>query len=177
MTIKNSIHNRKIIRTPFGFMELRATEKNSLSHCLWISEEESHKIFSSEYDANSDCDSDFTHVLILAQRQIEEYFSGKRMSFDLNLELQGTDFQISVWSALKKIPYGHKIFYNDLAKNIHKPGASMAIGTALNRNPLCLVLPCHRVISKNKNIIGYSGGAKIKVALHDFEENRAIKRE
>jgi methylated-DNA-[protein]-cysteine S-methyltransferase len=93
-----------------------------------------------------------------AVRQLEEYFAGKRRDFDLPLNLDGTEFQQRVWRALTEIPYGETRSYGELAKRIGNPNASRAVGLANGRNPVSIVVPCHRVIGADGSLTGYGGG-------------------
>jgi len=104
-----------------------------------------------------------------AKRQIEEYFNGRRKYFDLDLDLRGTEFQISVWQALQSIPFAKTISYKDLALKISKPKAVRAVGNANAKNSLPLIIPCHRVILSDGKLGGYSGGRGIKSMLINFE--------
>ncbi|MBC7397298.1 MAG: methylated-DNA--[protein]-cysteine S-methyltransferase [Bdellovibrionales bacterium] len=114
-------------------------------------------------------------VQILAQSvgQLDEYFAGKRMEFDLPLDVQGTEFQKSVWKALTKIPYGKTASYRDIAKKVKNENASRAVGTANGKNPLCIIVPCHRVIASNGTLGGYSGGLHLKTQLLALEKSLA----
>lgn len=102
--------------------------------------------------------------------QLEEYFEGKRKSFDLPFEPKGTEFQKSVWNELLKIPYGETCSYGEIAKRIGNPKASRAIGMANNRNPISIIIPCHRVIGANGKLVGYGGGIDIKEKLLNLEK-------
>jgi methylated-DNA-[protein]-cysteine S-methyltransferase len=97
-----------------------------------------------------------------AIRQLNEYFAGTRREFDLPLRLQGTTFQRSVWQALTKIPYGATLTYGEQAARIGNPNASRAVGLANGRNPISIVVPCHRVIGANGSLTGYGGGLERK---------------
>lgn len=108
-------------------------------------------------------------VLLEAQRQLGEYFAGKRLHFDLPLSPRGTDFQRAVWSTLAEIPYGGTWSYRDLAERIGKPTAMRAVGAANGRNPLPIVLPCHRVIGANGSLTGFGGGLPTKQFLLKLE--------
>lgn len=103
------------------------------------------------------------------KKQLEEYFRGERKEFSIAVELEGTDFRMKVWEELKNIKYGETVSYSDLAKRIGNKKAARAVGSACNKNPVPIVVPCHRVIGKNGNITGYAGGEKIKKALLDVE--------
>jgi methylated-DNA-[protein]-cysteine S-methyltransferase len=100
-------------------------------------------------------------VIELAAQQLEEYFAGKRTTFDLPLKAQGTAFQQSIWSALQDIPYGQTTSYGELGSAIGKPGSARAVGGAVGANPLPIVIPCHRVLASDRRITGYSGGEGI----------------
>ena len=102
--------------------------------------------------------------------QLDEYFAGKRKSFDLPLRLKGTEFQTKVWKALELIPYGETCSYGDLAAGIGRPKAQRAVGSALHDNPLPIVIPCHRVLAAGKKLGGFGGGLEIKKYLLKLEE-------
>ena len=95
-------------------------------------------------------------------RQLDEYFAGHRRAFDLPLRLHGTDFQQRVWKVLKEIPYGATWSYGELAKRIDNPNASRAVGLANGRNPISILVPCHRVIGADGALTGYGGGLERK---------------
>lgn len=102
--------------------------------------------------------------------QIMEYFQGKRKSFDFKYELRGTEFQKKVWNALLEIPYGETRSYQEIAEMIGNKKASRAVGMANNRNPITIVVPCHRVIGKNGKLVGYFGGVEMKESLINIEK-------
>lgn len=110
-----------------------------------------------------------TPVLAQAQRQLREYFDGRRRHFDLPLSPRGTDFQRTVWSTLADIPYGKTWSYRDLAHRIGRPTATRAVGAANGRNPLPIVLPCHRVIGADGSLTGFGGGLPTKQFLLRLE--------
>ena len=105
-----------------------------------------------------------------AKRQLGEYFAGDRREFDLPLAPDGTAFQHRVWDALRRIPYAETRSYGDLAKRIGNPTASRAVGAANGRNPLAIVVPCHRVIGADGSLTGYGGGLPVKAALLALEQ-------
>jgi methylated-DNA-[protein]-cysteine S-methyltransferase len=109
--------------------------------------------------------------------QIEAYFAGTLRQFRLALAPQGTPFQQAVWRALQDIPYGATTSYGDLARQLGKPQASRAVGAANGRNPLALVIPCHRVVGSTGKLTGYAGGLKTKEALLAFERRNAARRD
>lgn len=108
-----------------------------------------------------------------AAREITEYLNGTRRDFDLPLAPEGTEFQKRVWEELTKIPYGQTRSYKDIATALNDPKASRAVGTANGLNPLCIIVPCHRVISSDGSIGGYSAGLAIKKRLLDLEATRS----
>ena len=110
-----------------------------------------------------------TGVLAEAERQLDEYFHGKRRVFDLPLKLDGTEFQRAVWNALLEIPYGETRSYHDIAKRLNKPGAARAVGQANHRNPLWIIVPCHRVVQAGGGLGGYGGGLDVKRKLLELE--------
>ena len=104
-------------------------------------------------------------------RQLEDYFRGKRRTFDIPIRPLGTDFQMAVWQQLSKIPYGETATYGDIAKRIDNPKAVRAVGLANGRNPLPIVIPCHRVIGSNGQLTGFGGGLKNKALLLQIERS------
>jgi methylated-DNA-[protein]-cysteine S-methyltransferase len=108
-------------------------------------------------------------LLRMARRQLEEYFAGERRQFELPLAPQGTAFQCEVWHTLAAIPYGETISYAQLAQRVGKPSAVRAVGAANGRNPLPLVLPCHRVIGSDGSLTGFGGGLPTKQFLLQME--------
>jgi len=113
-----------------------------------------------EFDENNDI-----------QKQLTEYEKGSRKKFDLPLHLIGTDFQKQVWNALLEIPYGETRSYQEIAIRIGKPKALRAVGGACNRNPIGIIVPCHRVIGKNGSLTGYAGGLSYKELLLNHEKD------
>ena len=110
-----------------------------------------------------------TPLLRRAEEQLGEYFAGQRKEFDLPLAPAGTPFQQCCWQALCAIPYGRTRSYGDQAKAVGNPKASRAVGMANNRNPLPIVIPCHRVVGSSGKLVGYAGGLGIKEALLALE--------
>jgi methylated-DNA-[protein]-cysteine S-methyltransferase len=101
--------------------------------------------------------------------ELEEYFNGQRREFSFQLDLRGTPFQLACWNALLKIPYGETCSYADIARAIGHPHAYRAVGMSNNRNPIAIVVPCHRVIASNGSLCGYGGGLDVKCKLLDLE--------
>jgi len=124
--------------------------------------------FAGQYNATDAVENSDT-VLAACAAQLTAYFAGKRRHFDLPLAPRGTPFQLSVWSALAKIPYGELRSYRDIARSIGNSAAVRAVGAANGRNPLPIVVPCHRVIGSNGALTGFAGGLEVKRFLLDLE--------
>jgi methylated-DNA-[protein]-cysteine S-methyltransferase len=112
-------------------------------------------------------------LLIDAARQLDRYFAGGREPFVLPLDLHGTEFQRRVWAALQRIAMGGTTSYGDVARQIGQPTAVRAVGAAVGRNPLSLIVPCHRVLGADGSLTGYAGGTQRKTALLQMEHKRA----
>jgi methylated-DNA-[protein]-cysteine S-methyltransferase len=108
-----------------------------------------------------------------AVAQLIEYFAGRRRVFDVELELEGTPFQRTVWHALASIPFGETCSYAQLARRVGRPGAARAVGSANARNPVSIILPCHRVVGADGRLTGYAGGVDVKEALLGLEADVA----
>ncbi len=108
-------------------------------------------------------------VLRATEDQLVEYFAGSRTDFDLPLDARGTSFQRSVWDQIAAIEYGRTSRYGELAENLGKTSAARAVGAATGRNPLTVIVPCHRVLASNGTLTGYAGGLDRKRALLEFE--------
>ena len=106
-----------------------------------------------------------------AVTQLDEYFNGARRDFELPLDLQGTEFQVAAWNALADIPYGHTASYGQQAASIGRPKAVRAIGGANGRNPVGIVLPCHRIVGADGSLTGFGGGIAVKKWLLDHEQS------
>ena len=143
-----------IIKTPIGFIKLAANE-NALIACCFTDEK---KITTPRSD-----------ILKNAADQLYAYLQGKLKKFDVPLLPEGTDFQKKVWAALQKIPYGDTRSYKEIAIAIRNHNASRAVGSANGKNPLCIFIPCHRVVCSSGNMGGYSGGIKYKKELLALE--------
>lgn len=141
--------------SPLGILEIKADEK--VTSILFVKEAVLHA------DKNS-------VAISKCVLQFEEYFAGKRKVFDVDdIEPQGTDFQKRVWGELLKIPYGQTISYIELAKRLGDEKLVRAVGTANGKNPISIIIPCHRVIGANGKLVGYSGGLQNKKALLQLE--------
>lgn len=116
-----------------------------------------------------------TELLKETIKQLNEYFEGQRNIFDLPLAPEGTEFQKKVWKALSEIPFGETRSYGEIAKVIGNEKASRAVGMANNKNPIMIVIPCHRVIGANGKLVGYAGGLEVKEMLLNLEKNKIKK--
>lgn len=117
--------------------------------------------------------SESNKVLDEAARQLTQYFEGDRCTFELPLELEGSDFQLAVWRALLEIPYGETRSYRDMAQTVNRPKGFQAIGQANTSNPVPIIVPCHRVINADGSMGGYGGGLDRKRALLTLEQQHA----
>lgn len=142
--------------SPIGIMEIICTE-NTLYSLKIID----------KFDV-SDKETDFSRNI---KTQLEEYFLGKRKNFDININIQGTDFQKQVWQELQKIPFGKTQSYSEIAQLVGRKNAQRAVGSACNKNPIMIIIPCHRIISKNGNIGGFAYGNFIKQKLLELENH------
>ena len=116
-------------------------------------------------------DNDLPACMTECLRQLEEYFKGRRQNFDVVMQLEGTDFHIAVWRQLQKIPFGETASYGDVARAIDRPKAYRAVGNANNKNPIPLIIPCHRVIASDGKLAGFGGGIWRKRWLLDHEKS------
>lgn len=145
-----------IYEFPFGFLKIVYRENVLLS--LKMTDEKTDYGVKTEFSNR-------------VYREIMEYLNGARTSFDFSYELEGTEFQKKVWKELTHIPYGETRTYKEIAIAIGNKNASRAVGMANNKNPLMIVVPCHRVIGSNGKLVGYAGGMDMKKELLDLEQN------
>ena len=108
-------------------------------------------------------------ILALAEKELEEYFAGKRSVFSVPLDMRGTPFQKQVWEALQDIPFGETRSYGQLANQLGKPSAARAVGAANGRNPVSIIVPCHRVLGSSGKLTGFAGGLDAKTYLLTLE--------
>lgn len=140
---------------------------------LYISTEEASVIrISFAEDARKDVIREETDIMKQTFSQLEEYLKGERTSFDLQLNPEGTPYQKKVWSVLSSIPYGEVRSYKQVAEAAGNPKASRAVGMANNKNPIMIVIPCHRVIGANGKLVGYAGGLEVKERLLKLENHK-----
>ena len=115
-----------------------------------------------------------TPLLAEAMRQLAEYFAGERREFELPLAPEGTPFMRRVWAELVKVPYGATATYGEIAERIGNPGGSRAVGLANNRNPIAIIIPCHRIIGRSGKLVGYAGGVELKERLLALESGSPL---
>ncbi|MFZ6672942.1 methylated-DNA--[protein]-cysteine S-methyltransferase [Undibacterium sp. Xuan67W] len=149
--------------SPVGMLLIAASEQGLAGIYF-----EEHKHFKGSQGWHEQADHP---ILQQARHQLAEYFAGQRQDFDLLLDYSaGTAFQQTVWQALRRIPYGTTVSYGELAKQIQHPAAVRAVGAANGRNPISIIIPCHRVIAGNGALTGYAGGVQNKQRLLALEE-------
>lgn len=163
------IYAYKTIPSPVGELKLVASDKG-LAAILWENDDPSHfRLTPAVEDRNHP-------ILIETEQQLKGYFAGKRKTFSVALDLNGTEFQKKVWAALLTIPCGETRSYGQIASQIGKPKAVRAVGAANGRNPCSIIVPCHRVIGSTGKLTGFGGGLEAKAYLLELEaDNRARK--
>ena len=155
-------HVYKTVQSPVGRLTLVATGEG-LAAILWENDRPRR------VRLNIEAEQEDHPVLVETQRQLEEYFAGRRQRFALKLDLSGTPFQRQVWNALLTIPFGETRSYGQIARQIGSPGAARAVGAANGRNPVSIVAPCHRVVGSNGALTGFAGGLDVKARLLALE--------
>lgn len=154
----------KIINSPVKPLRIVVSE-NKLIAILWDVEKPNRVKLDEMVEDRRDS------LILETEKQLQEYFQNKRSAFNLPLDLMGTPFQRSVWEQLKQIPYGSTWSYRDIATKIKNPLAVRAVGTAIGRNPISIIVPCHRVIGSNGSLTGFAGGLDRKQFLLELEKN------
>jgi methylated-DNA-[protein]-cysteine S-methyltransferase len=155
----------KIIDSPVGKLKLVASDKDLVA-IVWENDKP-RRVPLSELIANEQ-----HPILIETERQLGEYFAGKRKAFSVALDMRGTRFQKDVWESLLAIPFGQTRSYGQLAKQLGNPRATRAVGAANGRNPLSIIVPCHRVIGSTGKLTGFAGGLETKAHLLSLEGAR-----
>jgi methylated-DNA-[protein]-cysteine S-methyltransferase len=168
MTTTTTTTNRQLARTsmasPIGELTILASD-DAVVAIHW-----NHEPFDARLTGDVvDVEHGRHAVLDEAVRQLDEYFAGERLEFDLPLEPNGTPFQRQAWTALRTIPYGETISYGEQARRLGDRNKSRAVGAANGKNPIPIVVPCHRVIGANGNLIGFGGGLDVKAWLLQHE--------
>ena len=154
----------KFIDSPVGKLKLVAS-REGLVAIFWKREAPSH----AELELGEMRNEDRYPILLETERQLKEYFAGKRREFSMRLDMRGTPFQKDVWEALLGIPYGETRSYGQIAQKIGRPSASRAVGAANGQNPIPIVVPCHRVIGSTGKLTGFGGGLDMKAKLLGIE--------
>ncbi|RZU03045.1 methylated-DNA--[protein]-cysteine S-methyltransferase [Rivibacter subsaxonicus] len=145
------------IDTPMGPMLIAATERGLAG--LWFEDQRHHPdVIDARVDAGQ-------RWIALTARQLSEYFEGRRERFEIPLDAAGTEFQQAVWHALSALPFAATTSYGAIAQTIGKPAAVRAVGAAVGRNPIGIIVPCHRVLGRDGSLTGYAGGLDRKTAL------------
>ena len=159
--MKNSktIRNQIVVASPVGKLRLIASDKGLVAI----------DVRNVRIASNLETSASAQKILSATKKQLEQYFAGKRTTFDIPLDLEGTEFQQQAWRALCRIPYGKTISYGQQAKNIKKPKAFRAVGSANGKNPIPIIVPCHRVVAGDGSLGGYSLGLKMKKQLLALE--------
>ena len=157
----------KIIQSPVGDLRLVASEE-ALIAVLWENDRPKPMRLGTLVENENH------PVLLETERQLKEYFRGKRKTFSLKLELIGTKFQKDVWQMLVAIPFGETRSYGELARQLGNPRATRAVGAANGRNPIPIVVPCHRVIGASGKLTGFGGGLNIKAHLLELEGDKTL---
>lgn len=157
------IYSKKWL-SPIGNLYLYSDKRNLLSLLF-----EGDSVDFLRHYKNYELIEETTSVIELTIRQLQQYFAGERKNFDLPMLLLGTDFQKKVWAELARIPFGKTISYGEQAKNMNAEKAVRAVGTANSKNPVAIIIPCHRVISSTGKIGGYAGGVVMKTKLLALE--------
>jgi len=152
MTSKQTVRNTLVMSSPVGKLTLVASSKGLVA--IDVRNDAKQVVTAKNASAQA--------ILIKTKQQLEQYFAGKRASFDVALDLVGTEFQVRAWRALCRIPFGKTISYGQQASNIKKPKAFRAVGSANRKNPIPIILPCHRVVAGDSSLGGYSLGIKMK---------------
>jgi methylated-DNA-[protein]-cysteine S-methyltransferase len=156
----------KMIDSPVGKLKLVASDQGLVA-VLWQNDKPTRVRL-------NELTEDARHPLLLeTERQLGEYFAGKRKTFSVPLDMRGTSFQKNVWHALLAIPFGETRSYGQLAKQLGNPQAMRAVGAANGRNPISIIVPCHRVIGSSGKLTGFAGGLETKAHLLSLEEDGA----
>ncbi len=155
----NPVRNVLVVASPVGKLRLVASDKGLVA--IDVRNNAGQVVTANDSSAQA--------ILLKTKKQLEQYFAGKRTSFDIALDLVGTEFQVQAWRALCRIPFGKTISYGRQAANIKKPKAFRAVGSANGKNPIPIIVPCHRVVAGDGSLGGYSLGLKMKKQLLALE--------
>jgi methylated-DNA-[protein]-cysteine S-methyltransferase len=159
----------KYFASPVGKLKLVASETGLIA-ILWENDNPRRVRLTDLVEDNNQS------ILVETERQLKEYFAGKRNAFAIPLDMRGTAFQKNVWRALQAIPFGKTLTYGEIAKQLGRPTSSRAVGAANGRNPVSIVVPCHRVIGSTGKLTGFAGGLDTKAHLLTLESQTAVMR-
>ena len=151
---------KKVMNSPVGKIEIIEENEKLIELNIYNEEKNEQKNKITEKD---------TRLLLEVEKQLREYFEGKRIKFEISLNPKGTEFMKKVWKELLNIPYGETRTYKEIAEKIGNSKASRAVGMANNKNPIPIIIPCHRVIGSNNKLVGYALGLDMKKYLLDLE--------
>jgi methylated-DNA-[protein]-cysteine S-methyltransferase len=163
LRIKKMSLSYKEIESPVGKLKLVASDQGLVA-VLW-EHDSPRRVRLCELTENEE-----HPILVNTERQLGEYFAGKRKAFSVALDMRGTDFQKNVWEALLAIPFGETRSYGQLARQLGNPKASRAVGAANGKNPVSIIVPCHRVIGSSGKLTGFAGGLNTKARLLQLEK-------
>ena len=159
MNTKQTVRNELVVASPVGKLTLVASEKGLVA--IDVRNNSAQVVTAPNASAEA--------ILLKTKKQLEQYFAGKRTTFDVALDLVGTEFQVQAWRALCRIPFGKTISYGQQASNIKKPKAFRAVGSANGKNPIPIIVPCHRIVASDGSLGGYALGLKMKKQLLTLE--------
>jgi methylated-DNA-[protein]-cysteine S-methyltransferase len=157
----------KYVASPVGKLKLVASETGLIA-ILWENDNPRRVRLTDLVEDNNQ------GILVETERQLNEYFAGKRDKFSIPLDMRGTAFQKDVWCALRAIPFGKTRSYGEIAKQVGRPTSSRAVGAANGRNPLSIVVPCHRVVGSSGKLTGFAGGLEAKAHLLNLETSSLV---
>ncbi len=162
---KPTTYSYKTMKSPVGRLKLVASDRG-LAAILWENDDPKRvRLAPLVEDKNQP-------ILLETERQLKDYFAGKLRKFSLKFDFAGTEFQKAVWRALAAIPFGETRTYGEIAKQIGRPKAVRAVGAANGKNPVSIIVPCHRVIGSNGKLTGFAGGLETKAALLGIESRK-----
>lgn len=161
--------------TPIGQMLAAVSETGLCRLCLPGQENEGFFEWADKKYPGVVLEEGFSDAIRAVEKQLAEYFAGKRNSFSVSLDLKGTVFQRRIWHILMQIPYGSTLSYKDVAVAADSPTAVRAVGQANNKNPVPIIVPCHRVVGSRGKLVGYGGGLDIKIRLLELEGIKVVK--
>jgi methylated-DNA-[protein]-cysteine S-methyltransferase len=164
---EQTTYSYKTMKSPVGVLKLVASERGLVA-ILWENDDPKRVRLGPLVEDNNH------PVLLKTERQLNDYFAGKLKRFSLKFDFAGTKFQKEVWQALARIPFGETRSYGEIAREIGRPKAVRAVGAANGKNPISIIVPCHRVIASNGKLTGFAGGLKTKAFLLRTESEKQL---